>query len=53
MRIPGFAALACVLLAERGFGQQAGGTAISAEQKDLGKPQTRIEKSEQALGVVI
>jgi hypothetical protein len=53
MRILGFAVLACLLLVEPGVAQQAGGNAITAEQKDIGKVQARIEKSDQALGVVI
>jgi hypothetical protein len=55
MRILGLisAMLAYLLLAEPGSAQQASGNTIAAEQKDIGKVQTRIEKSEQALGVVI
>jgi hypothetical protein len=45
--------LCCLLLAEPGLAQQTGGNATSAEQRDIGKVQTRIEKSDQALGVVI
>jgi len=51
MRILGFAARLC--LVELGFAQQAGGNATTAEQKDIGRVQTHIEKSDQALGVVI
>jgi hypothetical protein len=53
MRILGFAVLACLLLAEAGFAQQAGSNTINAEQIDIGKLQTRVDKSDQALGVVI
>ena len=55
MRIPGLilGVLACLLLPDLGFAQQAGGNAITAEQKDIGKVQARIEKTDQALGVVI
>jgi hypothetical protein len=53
MRILGFAVLACLSLVESSFAQQAGGNATTAEQKDIGRVQTRIEKSDQALGVVI
>ena len=52
-RIRIFAAFACLLLAEPGFAQQTGGNTTTAEQKDIGKVQTRIEKSDQALGVII
>jgi hypothetical protein len=45
--------LACLLFPDLGFAQQAGGNAITAEQRDIGKVQARIEKSDQALGVVI
>jgi hypothetical protein len=45
--------LARLSLVELGFAQQAGGNATTAEQKDIGRVQTRIEKSDQALGVVI
>ena len=47
------AVLACLLFPDLGFAQQAGGNAITADQKDIGKVQTRIEKSDQAIGVVI
>jgi hypothetical protein len=53
MRLLGFAVLAGLLLFESGFAQQAGGNAITAEHRDIGKLQTRVEKSDQALGVVI
>jgi hypothetical protein len=53
MRILGLAVLACLLFVEPGVAQQAGGNAITVEQRDIGKLQTRIEKSEQALAVVI
>ncbi len=55
MRILGLslAALYCLSVPDLGVAQQAGGNAITAEQKDIGKVQTRIEKSDQALGVVI
>ena len=55
MRICGvaWAALACLLLPDPSFAQQAAANAITAEQKDIGRVQTRIEKSDQALGVVI
>jgi hypothetical protein len=55
MRILGLTlgVLACLLLPDLGFAQQAGGNAITAEQRDIGKVQARIEKSDQALGVVI
>ena len=55
MHLPGliFAAFACLLLAEHGFAQQSGGNTMTAEQKDIGNVQTRIEKSDQAIGVVI
>jgi hypothetical protein len=45
--------LACLSLAGLGFAQQTSGNATTAEQKDIGRVQTRIEKSDQALGVVI
>jgi hypothetical protein len=47
------AALACLLPHKPGCAQQPGGNATTAEQKDIGRVQTRIEKSDQALGVVI
>ena len=55
MRILGLtlAVLACLSGPHPGFAQQTGGNTITAEQKDIGKVQTRIEKSDQALGVVI
>jgi hypothetical protein len=55
MRILGltFAVLACLLLGDPASAQQAGGNAITAEQKDIGKVQARIERTDQALGVVI
>ena len=55
MRVLGvaFAALACLLIPDPGFAQQAGGNATTAEQTGIGRVQTRIEKSDQALGVVI
>ena len=53
MRILGFAVLARLSLVESGFAQQAGGNATTAEQKDIGRVQIHIEKSDQALGVVI
>jgi len=53
MRVLCFAVLACLVPVEPGVAQQAGGNAITAEQRDIGKVQTRIEKSDQALGVVI
>ncbi len=43
----------CLLGAGLGFAQQAGGNGITADQKDIGKLQTRIQKYDQALGVVI
>jgi hypothetical protein len=45
--------LACLSLPQPGCAQQAGGNATTAEQRDIGRVQTRIEKSDQALGVVI
>ena len=36
-----------------GLAQQTGGDGIAADQKDIGKVQTRIQKFDQALGVVI
>jgi len=55
MRVFGvaFAALACLLIPDPGCAQQAGGDATTAEQGGIGRVQTRIEKSDQALGVVI
>jgi hypothetical protein len=45
--------LACLSLPEPGSAQQAGGNATTAEQTDIGRVQTHIEKSDQALSVVI
>ena len=55
MRVLGtaFAALAWLLITDPVCAQQAGGDAPTAEQRGIGKVQTRIEKSDQALGVVI
>jgi hypothetical protein len=55
MRILGlaFALLACLSAPDPLVAQQAGGNAITADQRDIGKVQTRIEKYDQALGVVI
>ncbi len=55
MRILGLtlAMLGYLSFPDAGFAQQAGGNTVSADQKDIGKVQTRIEKSDQALGVVI
>ena len=36
-----------------GFAQQTGGNTITAEQKDIGKIQTRIQKYDVALGVIV
>ena len=48
-----WAVLACLLLSDIGFAQQMRGDAITADQNDIGKVQTRIEKSDGAIGVVI
>ena len=55
MRIPGLilTALALVAVSVPVVAQQAGSNTITAEHKDIGRVQTRIEKSDQALGVVI
>ena len=45
--------LACLLLPDPGFAQQMRSDGVTADQKDIGKVQTRIEKYDQALGVVI
>ena len=47
------AVLACLLFPDPGFAQQAGSNTVTADQKDIGKVQARIDKSDQALGVVI
>ncbi len=47
------AVLVYLLFPDPGFAQQAGGNTVTTDQKDIGKLQTRIEKSDQALGVVI
>ena len=55
MRILGLilAALLPLMASVPVVAQQAGGNTITAEQKDIGRVQTRIEKSDQVLGVVI
>ena len=55
MRIFGvsLAVVCCVSSATPGTAQKAGGNVVSADQKEIGKLQTRILKYEQALGVVI
>ena len=55
MRILGLtlAVLACLSGPDTGFAQQMRGDGVTADQKDIGKVQTRIEKYDQALGVVI
>ena len=54
MRIFGLSlvALYCLLVAGPGVAQQTG-SGTTADQKDIGKVETRIQKYEQALGVVI
>ena len=54
MRIIGFplAALCWLFAASPGLTQQGGSDVITADQKDIGKVQTRIQKYDQALGVV-
>jgi hypothetical protein len=47
------AVLACLSVADFGFAQQMRGDAITADQNDIGKVQTRIEKADGAIGVVI
>ena len=55
MRIRGLILTVLALVAASGpvVAQQAGSNAITAEQRDIGRVQTRIEKSDQALGVII
>ena len=55
MRILGLtlAVLACLSGPHPGFAQQMRSDGVTADQKDIGKVQTRIEKYDQALGVVI
>ena len=55
MRIRGLILTALALVVASGpvVAQQAGSNAITAEQRDIGRVQTRIEKSDQALGVII
>jgi len=55
MRIPGlaFATLAYLFVFAPVAAQQAVGNTITADRKDIGKVQTRIENYDQALGVVI
>lgn len=47
------AVLCCLSVAQPGLAQQAGSDGINATQKDIGKVQTRIQKFDQALGVVV
>jgi|SRR5271163_3893506 len=55
MRIFGLSlvVLCCLSAAGPGVAQQTGSGVITADQKDIGKMETRIQKYEQALGVVI
>jgi hypothetical protein len=46
------AAICWLSAASPGLTQQGGSGAVTAGQKDIGKAQTRIQKYEQALGVV-
>ncbi len=54
MRIVGFSLviLCCLSAASPGSAQQGASDAVTASQKDIGKVQTRIQKYEQALGVI-
>jgi hypothetical protein len=45
--------LLCLSLARPGFAQKAGSDTITADQGEIGKLQTRVEKFDQAPGVVI
>ena len=40
-------------IARSGLAQKAGGDTITADQSDIGKLQARIQKYDQALGVVV
>jgi hypothetical protein len=51
MLILSLTAAICIFATSPAFGQQAGGS-IAAEQKDIGKIQTRIQKYDQAVGVI-
>ena len=46
------AMLCCVLAANPGVAQKAGGDTIAADQIDIGRVQARILKFDQAMGVV-
>ena len=54
MRIfaPFAALLLCLSTAKPGLAQKAGSDTVTADQRDIGKLQARIEKFDQALGVV-
>ena len=47
------ALLLCLSTAGSGLAQKAGSDTITADQRDIGKLQARIEKFDQALGVVV
>jgi len=43
----------CLSTAGPGFAQKAGSDTVTADQRDIGKLQARIEKYDQSLGVVV
>ena len=53
MRISVFSLALFSCLSGVAFAQQTSGNALMAEQKDIGKVQTRIQKYEGAMGVIV